>query len=162
MTVEKKTYHYNGALIPASHIRPSFTSVFVRLTRLAKKSALKERQISEHLSRNILFDSGTEISQASHYAQIFQILRKWVQQDTPNSYDMVINADKHPVSAHVRWHNGRESFEVVAIITEMEDREEGSKDIVGRNRGSINQINNHVSDKICNGHRSHDPLIYEL
>ena len=91
------------------------------------------------------------LHECNPYVQTFLCMREWAQSphnNTPDSYQIVIYADRGPSNEHVRRYNGPEASEVAALIPGNEDGEIGRRDIVVRRRGALNSDRDEVLDPI--------------
>lgn len=93
--------------------------------------------VSQHLKQTVSVEFGTAIMQAILQAQAFQSLQEWPQQDTPDTFTIVIHTDSRQASAHARKYKTQGSSEVAAIFVRVKDGEVDTSDILLRGRGAI-------------------------
>ena len=103
------------------------------------------------------------LHEVNPYVKTFTcIYELFKDQESLESYNLAIHADKKPAEEHVRRYNAPTSSEVAALIVGAENDLINKNDIILRHRAEMNENGYEKLSRIAISHRSYDALAYPI
>lgn len=158
ITLQGWNYHYKETLLPADHLTPSISSVYIFDIDDFAQPQHRTRSVLE-LDVRSMQQLIEMLYQLNLYIWAFKSLRKWTLGDqAPITYQMIIHADRHPPSGHVTRYKGPTYLGLVAIMPSTENVECARGNLMLHLRWQLNANDNEALDTISVNHYSYDHL----
>lgn len=148
--VQGQVYHLIGSLLPEKDKTSKFLQIYF-ISDYNEPANVRLRNF-KHLNKDLIVDLQSCLHQVNPYVRDFKIALESIPINKRDNYNLIINADRKPASAHSGCYNKPSTNEVAVLLV---DQHYERRDIVLSTK-------NGFLKRICETHRSYDALQYPL